>query len=118
MADHKVISKIVNNDPAGVDVAAEVDMTANEITKMAKTFSLAMTPTTRDPEPTKIAKMAKTRIEDVAVKEAAGAEVAVVVAESKTGRVQDPCFTIILLKSMVSQKTKKKWSSTKTKWIL
>ena len=107
--DPKVTSKIVSNDPAEVVAAAEVDMTANEITKMAKTSSLAMTLTTRDPERTKTARTVKTRIEVVEVKEAAGAEVAEVVVEaSKIGKAQDQSFNTILLKNMVSQRTKKK----------
>ena len=109
VADPKATSKIVSNDPAEVVAAAEVDMTANEITKMAKTSSLAMTLTTRDPEHTKTARTEKTRIEVVEVKEAAGAEVAEVVAEaSKIGKAQDQSFKTILLKNMVSQRMKKK----------
>lgn len=109
MADPKVTSKIVSNDPAEVVAAAEVDMTANEITKMAKTSSLAMTLTTRDPEHTKTARTEKTRIEVVEVKEATGAEVAEVVVEaSKIGKAQDQSINTILLKNMVSQRTKKK----------
>ncbi len=109
MADPKVTSKIVSNDPAEVVAAAEVDMTANEITKMAKKSSLAMTLTTRDPEHTKTVRTEKTRIEVVEVKEAAGAEVAEVVVEaSKIGKAQDQSFNTILLKNMVSQRTKKK----------
>ena len=109
MADPKATSKIASNGPAEVVAAAEVDMTANEITKMAKKSSLAMTLTTRDPEHTKTARTEKTRIEDVEVKEAAGAEVAEVVVEaSKIGKAQDQSFNTILLKNMVSQRTKKK----------
>lgn len=85
-----------------------MDMIANEITKMAKTSSLAMTLTTRDPERTKTARTVKTRIEDVEVKEAAGAEVVEVAEASKIGRAQDQSFKTILLKNMVSQRTKKK----------
>ena len=109
VVDPKATSKIVSNGPAEAAAVAEADMTANEITKMAKTSSLAMTLTTRDPEHTKTARTEKTRIEVVEVKEAAGAEVAEVVAEaSKIGKAQDQSFKTILLKNMVSQRTKKK----------
>ena len=108
MTDLKATSKIVSSGPAEAVAAAEVDMTANEITKMAKTSSLAMTPTTRDPEHTKTARTEKTRIEDVEVKEAAGAEAAEVAEASKIGKAQDQSFNTILPKNMVSQRTKKK----------
>ena len=109
VVDPKATSKIVSNGPAEAAAVAEADMTANEITKMAKTSSLAMTLTTRDPEHTKTARTEKTRIEVVEVKEATGAEVAEVVVEaSKIGKAQDQSFNTILLKNMVSQRTKKK----------
>lgn len=98
----------MSNGPEEVVAVAEMDMIANEITKMAKTSSLAMTLTTRDPERTKTARTVKTRIEDVEVKEAAGAEVVEVAEASKIGRAQDQSFKTILLKNMVSQRTKKK----------
>lgn len=108
MTDLKATSKIVSSGPAEAVAAAEVDMTANEITKMAKTSSLAMTPTTPDPEHTKTARTEKTLIEDVEVKEAAGAEAAEVAEASKIGKAQDQSFNTTLLKNMVSQRTKKK----------
>lgn len=117
MADPKAICKIRSNDPAE---AAEVDMTANKITKMKTTFSLVMTLTTRDPERTKTAKTAKTRIEAVGVKEAAGAEeaeAAVVAAEFKTGRARDPSFNTTHLKSKISPKMKKRCSLARIRWF-
>ena len=110
MADPKAIRKIRSNDLAEAAAAAEVDMTANKITKMEATFSLVTTLTTRDPEPTKIVRTAKTRIEAVEVKEAAGAEVAEVAVVFKTGRARDPSFNNTPLKSMISPKTKKRCS--------
>jgi hypothetical protein len=116
VASPNPISKIASNDPAEVAAAAEVDMTANKITKMDTTFSLAMKPTTRDPEPTRTAKTENLRIEAVEAKEAPGAEVAEAAEESKTGKAQDPSCNITT-KPQVSQMTKKKCSSVKPRWI-